>query len=274
MNFYALDKNKNKVNIDDAKDNEEYFCEGCNEKLFIKAKYSRLKHPHFCHQKNTKCKIKEWPQHDMSDWHKEWQNLFPANNRECVLKKDKEQRRADIFIKNTIIEVQHSPISYKNFNNRNVFYTSLGYSVVWIFDANEKFLYDNLNKRPCMWKNVQNQFHNNDNFNGKLAIFLEYNEDGNTYLIKPKNITPNDIHIDEGFYFKKFSKEEFLKDFGVIVKENILSILEQKRDYDDNSNKTEYISNNYATRFRYNRRAIPADCMLNKITYNKRRGRH
>ena len=74
----------------------------------------------------------------MSEWHYEWQNQFPVENQEVVFKRDKLIHRADVFINNTVIEFQHSPIKGEEFYDRNEFYNALGYNVIWIFDVQEK----------------------------------------------------------------------------------------------------------------------------------------
>lgn len=40
---------------------------------------------------------------------------------------------ADICIGNYVIEVQHSSMDLDTFNERTVFYTELGYKLIWIF---------------------------------------------------------------------------------------------------------------------------------------------
>ena len=60
----------------------------------------------------------------MSDWHYDWQNQFPVDNQEIVFTKDNKIHRADVFINNTVIEFQHSPITEAEFNDRNNFYKS------------------------------------------------------------------------------------------------------------------------------------------------------
>lgn len=222
--FVALDKNNNLIDINNTSKNEEYFCKFCNEKLIIKAKNSIHKAPHFCHKRNSNC-VKEWAQHDMSEWHKNWQSYFPLENREVILKNDIVKHIADIFINNTVIEFQHSPISYKNFNNRNQFYTSLGCSVIWVFDATDNIVFSEKDHCDC-WKNVQNQFENLNCYNNRVLIFLEVIKNGTPCLFKPKELTPTKIIPDTGFYSYFFLRESFLKTFGILVPENILSIPE------------------------------------------------
>jgi len=61
----------------------------------------------------------------MSDWHKAWQSIFPLKNQEVPLPFDKPCHRADVLAYGYVIEFQHSPISVEEFDERNLFYTSL-----------------------------------------------------------------------------------------------------------------------------------------------------
>ena len=222
--FVALDKDDNLIDIKNAEKGGEFICKFCHEKLYVKARNSIKRATHFCHMKNSNC-VEEWAQHDMSEWHRNWQNYFPLENREVIVKDNSVKHIADILIKNTVIEFQHSPISYKNFNQRNLFYTNIGYPLVWIFDANDKIIFDR-NEKCFYWKEVQNQF---ENFNNSVEVFLEViGKDGIPKLFKPERITPTEIIPNTGFWFRIFSRESFLKDFGNKVPDNIYSILEME----------------------------------------------
>lgn len=227
--FTALDKNNNLIDIKDTCENEEYFCKHCREKLIVKAKNSDKKAPHFCHRKNSDCVV-EWAQHDMSEWHKNWQNYFPLECREVIMKNGSVKHIADVCVDKMVIEFQHSPISYKNFTGRNQFYTSLGYDVIWVFDATDKV--DFRAEEQCYhWKNVQNQFVTND-YNG-VFIFFEINDNGNIFLFHPKEITPTKIILypTTDFWGRFFWRESFLKEFGVRVPENFYSFSELQQPY-------------------------------------------
>ena len=108
----------------------------------------------------------------MSEWHRQWQEQFPVENREVPMslkmtgldyfhaqniydfeyddltevsyeeesKQLKITHRADVCINGYVIEFQHSPLSYKEFNERNWFYNRCGYKVIWIFDMSEKYI--------------------------------------------------------------------------------------------------------------------------------------
>lgn len=127
--FTALNKDGNKVAIEDAKKGEEYFCPICNGKLQIKD--GQIKVKHFAHVSLQDC---DDFSSDMSEWHRKWQKQFPLKNREVIIEHNGEKHRADVLACGYVIEFQHSPISCEEFNRRNNFYTRAGKKVVWIFD--------------------------------------------------------------------------------------------------------------------------------------------
>ena len=121
----------------------DYFCPICNGKVRLRVgdiNTAHFSHIHACSDDFT---------HDMSEWHKSWQMLFPLKNREVVISNGNETHRADVLCYGTVIEFQHSPISESEFWRRNDFYTSAGYKVVWIFDVID--LFDNLNQTSRLY---------------------------------------------------------------------------------------------------------------------------
>lgn len=110
---------------------ECYFCPVC--KGIVKLRAGSVNMPHFAHISLEQCQ--DDFASDMSEWHREWQMLFPEKNREVIITHNGETHRADILCYGTVIEFQHSPISETEFWRRNEFYTEAGYRVVWIFDV-------------------------------------------------------------------------------------------------------------------------------------------
>lgn len=161
--FKAKGKDGNPVWIDNAIKGEEYFCPICDKPLIIKAVNSEIA-THFAHKKGSGC-FDNWS-HDMSEWHKAWQNRFPKEYREVVVAKNGIKHRADVLINDTVIEFQHSPISHEEILERNAFYLSCGYRVVWIFDSIDKIEYDypyfigtRTLPKSAYWKRKKPQFH-------------------------------------------------------------------------------------------------------------------
>ena len=91
---------------------------------------------HFAHLAGT-C-TDSW-NYDMSIWHRHMQKYFPPSAREVVVTNGNTKHRADVLIGNTVIEIQHSPISAEEFAERNNFFHSLGYRIAWIFDVSKQF---------------------------------------------------------------------------------------------------------------------------------------
>ncbi len=75
----------------------------------------------------------------MSEWHYNMQRRFQSEQREVVVKYMEQTHRADILSGNQVIEFQHSPISMQEIKERNTFYNSAGYNVVWVFDVQEQY---------------------------------------------------------------------------------------------------------------------------------------
>ena len=128
--FIAIDENENRIVADNARKDVKYFCPICKTEVRLKA--GDINASHFAHVTLNDC---DDFSRDMSEWHREWQALFPIKNREHIMQSENEVHRADVCCYGTVIEFQHSPISYDEFWQRNRFYTEQGYKVVWIFDV-------------------------------------------------------------------------------------------------------------------------------------------
>lgn len=109
--YIALDKNQKRISIRDAVQGDAFFCPVCLEKMFVKSGTERARH--FSHIPNCECNDSWNGQYDMSDWHFEWQNQFPAENQEVVVQCDDIRHRADVLTDRTVVEFQHSPLFRK-----------------------------------------------------------------------------------------------------------------------------------------------------------------
>ena len=128
---FALDKNKNR--IQPTKEIDGY-CPSCNEYLI--AKMGEINIHHWSHKGDTNCNYKQ-----MTQWHYEWQNKFPEENREIIYTDEDtgEKHIADVSIDNFIFEFQHSAISMNEFKSRCEFYINkLRKKLIWVFDYNDK----------------------------------------------------------------------------------------------------------------------------------------
>lgn len=164
----AYNKNKERIHIDDALRNEKYYCPTCGEELTLKR--GNIKVHHYSHKAYSNCD--GW-HYDMSDWHSSWQSQFPIENQEVVFELNGKKHRADVFINNTVIEFQHSKISKAEFDDRNAFYSNLGYKLIWIFDASSSYLNGNIENHgegDFYWKNALVQIVNVDK---TIDIYLQ-----------------------------------------------------------------------------------------------------
>ncbi len=227
--FIALDENNNRVHIKNAEGYMKYYCPICGEKLQLKRGDVRVHH--YSHRSGSKC-FDCW-HYDMSEWHSKWQEQFPMNSREIVFEKDGEKHRADIFINDTIIEFQHSNLSPNEFKERNTFYLSLGYKVIWVFDliedyyADRFYKYGEVSSNYYIWINPKNTFFNyteDEKINVYFQIYdntWSYNKDylfdksfynyGGTLLKIRKHRLFNDMENLE--VFEKIDDIDFLKKF-------------------------------------------------------------
>lgn len=131
--LYALDDNKNRVDAYDANKDDTYYCPICGGE--VRPKQGEFNSWHFAHI--VSCKD-VWS-YDMSEWHREWQEKYPVENREVVITSKGVSHRADVVLGKYVIEFQHSPLSALEFMERNRFYTRAGYKIVWLFDVRHLF---------------------------------------------------------------------------------------------------------------------------------------
>ncbi|MBQ6654116.1 MAG: hypothetical protein IJM79_01145 [Erysipelotrichaceae bacterium] len=132
---FAVDKNNSKVKAIRELPEGEYFCPICHGKLTPRTQ-GDINIPHFAHE-TSEC-TDTW-HYDMSEWHVRMQNVFEEKYQEIVCESNGTKHIADILKDGVVIEFQHSPISVKEFQDRNEFYHFLGYRIVWIFDVEEQY---------------------------------------------------------------------------------------------------------------------------------------
>lgn len=116
---------QNQKRIKAYKGAENCSCPICNQEVV--AKCGELMIWHFAHKTNdNNCIFGK----GKGNWHYLWQNKFPID---CVEYK-KDNHIADIFIKETAIELQESPISLEEIKERNL---SWGDNTIWIVSADK-----------------------------------------------------------------------------------------------------------------------------------------
>ncbi len=182
--LFALDYNDNRVHIDDTHSNQEYYCPYCGAPLITKK--GDVRQHHFAHKQGHDCSD-TWAKdrsngYDISQWHSDWQSLFPWANQEVKLCLGETEHRADVLIDRTVIEFQHSVLSVKAFDDRNNFYFNLGYKVIWLFDLSDLQANGHLSYKPIhnglvfTWKNPKKAFNNYDIQGGYIDLFFQLDD--------------------------------------------------------------------------------------------------
>ena len=137
--YIAFDRNFNRVHIKDSIVREKYFCPYCQSPLMVRK--GDIRQHHYAHARGAVCSD-TWSAERNSndcDWHKEWQDIFPIDNQEISLALGEIKHRADVMIRRTVLEFQHSSLNSEKFSNRNAFYAGLGHKVIWVFDFQELY---------------------------------------------------------------------------------------------------------------------------------------
>lgn len=173
---FAVNVSGQRVHAEDADKEQEYFCPICGESVI--PRQGEVNVWHFAHQ--SAC-IDGW-EYDMSEWHRTWQERFPKENREVTVEHHGVSHRADVLVNGCVIEFQHSSISANEFEERNRFYTSAGYKIIWVFDEIFAFedrriieSFDDCNKFIWKWPNqaISSVVPQNSK---NIAILLQFSE--------------------------------------------------------------------------------------------------
>lgn len=207
----AINKNGLFVHVYDAIEGEDYFCPQCNAKMVLKR--GDVRDHHFAHPNNSPCSD-TW-HYDMTGWHREWQDRFPKECQEIVVSANGRSHRADVLIENNkvVFEFQHSPMTSSEFEERNDFYNSLGYKVVWIFDVEDQYENDKLETiktNTWKWKYAFHTFDFFDYSNPRVSLFLQF-DNINPALVKVTWCTE-----DKGMSYFKVDGKDY-SDYSVIT---------------------------------------------------------
>ena len=186
----------------------------------------------------------------MSEWHRAWQNCFPAECREVVVQSGGVKHVADVLINKTVIEFQHSPITAEEIAERNRFYIECGYKVVWVFDADGKIKNKNKSvdtidpilcaEMDLCWKRPRREF--SIKMPENVTIYLQYrtsisnrqySDQETDILLLMKSVDSKQIVFYKtfyelsgkisGYYINQFN---FLKEYGVPIAGNVFTIKE------------------------------------------------
>lgn len=138
----------------------EYYCNKCDNIVFY-ISGSERNCSHFRHKKEKSCIYYNIQIGDdcfetniMSEFHRNWQEIFPNENIEYKIEKNDKKHYADIYISNNtifnicdifendknnmVIEIQYSAISYYTLYEREKHYISDDTNLLWIFNVNGK----------------------------------------------------------------------------------------------------------------------------------------
>ena len=211
----AIDKDFNRIHIEDAVAKQECYCPYCGERLFQKK--GEIRRHHFSHMPKSVCKDTWADSYDMSDWHYDWQNSVPKDNQEVLLALGEIKHRADVLIGRTVTEFQRSNMSSKVFSDRNNFYFNLGYKVIWVFDFQEQYASGRLwcedDKKTFHWTKPRNTFNLYEILTGQVELFFQIASEEENCLVKIGNISPSGF--EEFTVSGWFSKAQFLEYLGI-----------------------------------------------------------
>lgn len=233
MPLKANDKNGNLTFIDEAIEGQIYYCQVCNQPMI--QRHCTVKVDHFAHYSpHGRTDIVPCCDHwgyDKTKWHFDWQKKFPRDCIERVLESHGKKHIADVLVSDYVVEFQHSPISLEEFNERNEFYDSLGYKVIWVFDLIEEResgrFAENRREWYYKWANAKKLFKEMDFDKIKATIYfqlfdIENREDGVLERVK-------EIH-DRARLVKTDSKNCFsVFEFIDLVNENSNLLFEKPK---------------------------------------------
>ena len=212
--FIAVDSNNNRIHIDDISSGQECFCPACGSLLSNK-NHGRIRRHHFSHRKDSPCSDEWYNDYESSEWHDEWQSLFPAENQEIFVDNGSEKHRADVIIGRTVIEFQSNRFP-EALNIKNHFYVEAGYRVVWLFNCIDKY-YDGaitISNNVLQWSRMPAIFDDADIRLGLTEIYLQIKDKGEDRIIKiaSKAIAGyNKLNISA-----VYGREEFLEHIGLV----------------------------------------------------------
>ena len=212
----ALDKNNNRIHIDETERKNDYYCPSCGKPLIIRK--GEIRRHHFAHMASDNCTDSWSGSYDMTDWHFDWQSKYPKNNQEVLCTLGSINHRADVMIDRTVVEFQHSSMSTETFNNRNSFYDGLGYKVIWLFDLKDDYTNGQLsfrtenNEIAFEWVRPKKTFDLFDDIQyGTVDLFFQISDE--------QIVRVNRIDIEKGFKefnaLKIYTEKEFLEYTGL-----------------------------------------------------------
>ena len=145
---------------------------------------------HFAHKAHTSCSCHD----NKGTWHTSWQDRVVKEAREVRMRGDEKLHVADICIpvdklptpcyyKGYVIELQHSCMNIQTIQEREKFYTSQGYNLIWIFDCSIDWEYKIIrrykspHREEIAIRRVRGRdFHMHAQYSGNVLKFLDFNK--------------------------------------------------------------------------------------------------
>mgnify|MGYP001767358183 CR=1 FL=1 len=175
---YAIDDKGNKIEVFTS--GQLAYCICCNSKVKGRKGFKNI--PHWYHVNKNECDTWYEP---ITQWHLEWQNIFPESNREVSLydKENNVYHRADIRLDNgLVIEIQNSNINVHEIQQREDFYSKNG--LIWILNGKTltsrssieyKYVYKDISISVVIPDYVENDLINDYSFDDVNEKFRESN---------------------------------------------------------------------------------------------------
>lgn len=183
----AIKKSGERIHINEALKTQKYYCPACKNELMQKR--GDMRTHHFAHypskdEKQNNCPLRYYS--GITQWHFDWLNRFNKENIEIILENDNQRFVADVLINNTVIEFQHKNLTIEQFRERNNFYTSLGYKIIWIFDLIDEYQSNKIindpyynNENEFQWKRPKKFFRELDVKRENCQIYFQLSDDEN-----------------------------------------------------------------------------------------------
>lgn len=137
MQLYALNHEKRLVFVKEATKQQDYFCLECGE--IVRVRGGMHRHTHYYHLTTTHLCRQNGKSMQHLQIQYRLQELFPEGECELECQFHEVNRIADVVWRpqKLIFEIQCSPISAMEVQNRNRDYATQGFQVIWILHDNQ-----------------------------------------------------------------------------------------------------------------------------------------
>ena len=186
-------------------------CTCCGSETI--AKCGNFKVHHWSHKSKVNCD--PWWENE-GEWHRKWKNYFPEQLQEITLSQPTTNERhiADVFINNTVIEIQSYSINEDEARLREAFYINM----IWVIDGcKNEFDRVNFGLSICS-PHTEDPCLHMLNWYGRSKIFAKWSKstkpvyfDFGTDLVW--HLIQFDPNTKKGMV-KAISKESFINDLG------------------------------------------------------------